>query len=95
MLWYQWRCLPSRRDIPENVGDDGLPPEYFQGHVLLVAGNPDAWVRTRSGIPGNIGMVSRVDTPADERSVSGCRQPSICAGCVVAAGTFTGAAYLR
>ncbi|EFL4453719.1 hypothetical protein AB732_004834 [Escherichia coli] len=43
VLWYQWRCLSSRRDIPENAGDDGLPPEYFQGHILLVAGNSDAW----------------------------------------------------
>ncbi|HBA6999585.1 TPA: OmpA family protein, partial [Escherichia coli] len=43
VLWYQWRCLSSRRDIPEKAGDDGLPPEYFQGHVLLVAGNSDAW----------------------------------------------------
>lgn len=36
VLWYQWRCLSSRRDIPEKAGDDGLPPEYFQDMCCLL-----------------------------------------------------------
>ncbi|MBZ9331785.1 OmpA family protein, partial [Escherichia coli] len=64
VLWYQWRCLSSRRDIPENAGDDGLPPEYFQGHVLLVAGNSDAWFEPGQAYRETAsGWYLRVDTP--------------------------------
>ncbi|ELD1533899.1 OmpA family protein [Escherichia coli] len=90
VLWYQWRCLSSRRDIPENVGDDGLPPEYFQGHVLLVAGNSDAWFEPGQAYRETAsGWYLRVDTPEQMRILAerlSYSRPALCGQVVVMLG---------
>ncbi|HAW3334955.1 TPA: OmpA family protein [Escherichia coli] len=82
VLWYQWRCLPSRRGAPENAGDDGLPPEYFQGHVLLVAGNSDAWFESGQAYRETAsGWYLRVDTPEQMRILAerlSYSRPALC-----------------
>lgn len=90
VLWYQWRCLSSRRDIPENAGDDGLPPEYFQGHVLLVAGNSDAWFEPGQAYRETAsGWYLRVDTPEQMRILAerlSYSRPALCGQVVVMLG---------
>ncbi|PEH73912.1 OmpA family protein [Edwardsiella tarda] len=82
VLWYQWRCLSSRRDIPEKAGDDGLPPEYFQGHVLFVAGNSDAWFESGQAYRETAsGWYLRVDTPEQMRILAerlSYSRPALC-----------------
>ncbi|HAP0230205.1 TPA: OmpA family protein, partial [Escherichia coli] len=90
VLWYQWRCLSSRRDIPEKAGDDGLPPEYFQGHVLLVAGNSDAWFESGQAYRETAsGWYLRVDTPEQMRILAerlSYNRPALCGQVVVMLG---------
>ncbi|MFI0561027.1 OmpA family protein [Escherichia coli] len=90
VLWYQWRCLSSRRDIPEKAGDDGLPPEYFQGHVLLVAGNSDAWFESGQAYRETAsGWYLRVDTPEQMRIQAerlSYNRPALCGQVVVMLG---------
>ncbi|EEH0842489.1 OmpA family protein [Salmonella enterica subsp. enterica] len=90
VLWYQWRCLSSRRDIPETAGDDGLPPEYFQGHVLLVAGNSDAWFESGQAYRETAsGWYLRVDTPEQMRILAerlSYSRPALCGQVVVMLG---------
>ncbi|HAU9467188.1 TPA: OmpA family protein [Escherichia coli] len=90
VLWYQWRCLSSRRDIPENAGDDGLPPEYCQGHVLLVAGNSDAWFEPGQAYRETAsGWYLRVDTPEQMRILAerlSYSRPALCGQVVVMLG---------
>ncbi|EPP5450674.1 OmpA family protein [Escherichia coli] len=90
VLWYQWRCMSSRRDIPENAGDDGLPPEYFQGHVLLVAGNSDAWFEPGQAYRETAsGWYLRVDTPEQMRILAerlSYSRPALCGQVVVMLG---------
>ncbi|EFO1595707.1 OmpA family protein [Escherichia coli] len=90
VLWYQWRCLSSRRDIPEKAGDDGLPPEYFQGHVLLVAGNSDAWFESGQAYRETAsGWYLRVDTPEQMRILAerlSYSRPALCGQVVVMLG---------
>ena len=90
VLWYQWRCLSSRRDIPEKAGDDGLPPEYFQGHVLLVAGNSDAWFEPGQAYRETAsGWYLRVDTPEQMRILAerlSYSRPALCGQVVVMLG---------
>ncbi|HBA6800952.1 TPA: OmpA family protein [Escherichia coli] len=90
VLWYQWRCLSSRRDIPEKAGDDGLPPEYFQGHVLLVAGNSDAWFESGQAYRETaLGWYLRVDTPEQMRILAerlSYNRPALCGQVVVMLG---------
>ncbi|MBC0531911.1 OmpA family protein, partial [Escherichia coli] len=90
VLWYQWRCLSSRRDIPENAGDDGLPPEYFQGHILLVAGNSDAWFESGQAYRETAsGWYLRVDTPEQMRMLAerlSYSRPALCGQVVVMLG---------
>ena len=90
VLWHQWRCLSSRRDAPEKAGDDGLPPEYFQGHVLLVAGNSDAWFESGQAYRETAsGWYLRVDTP-EQMSILAERlsysRPALCGQVVVMLG---------
>ncbi|MBB7142226.1 OmpA family protein [Escherichia coli] len=90
VLWYQWRCLSSRRDAPEKAGDDGLPPEYFQGHVLLVAGNSDAWFEAGQAYRETAsGWYLRVDTPEQMRILAerlSYSRPALCGQVVVMLG---------
>ncbi|WP_097501254.1 OmpA family protein [Escherichia coli] len=90
VLWYQWRCLPSRRGAPENAGDDCLPPEYFQGHVLLVAGNSDAWFESGQAYRETAsGWYLRVDTPEQMRILAerlSYSRPALCGQVVVMLG---------
>ncbi len=90
VLSYQWRCLSSRRDIPEKAGDDGLPPEYFQGHVLLVAGNSDAWFESGQAYRETAsGWYLRVDTPEQMRILAerlSYNRPALCGQVVVMLG---------
>lgn len=90
VLWHQWRCLSSRRDIPEKAGDDGLPPEYFQGHVLLVAGNSDAWFESGQAYRETAsGWYLRVDTPEQMRILAerlSYSRPALCGQVVVMLG---------
>ncbi|HFI7687326.1 OmpA family protein [Escherichia marmotae] len=90
VLWYQWRCLSSRRDIPEKAGDDGLPPEYFQGHVLLVTGNSDAWFESGQAYRETAsGWYLRVDTPEQMRILAerlSYSRPALCGQVVVMLG---------
>ncbi|EIE3257164.1 OmpA family protein [Escherichia coli] len=90
VLWYQWCCLSSRRDIPEKAGDDGLPPEYFQGHVLLVAGNSDAWFESGQAYRETAsGWYLRVDTPEQMRIQAerlSYNRPALCGQVVVMLG---------
>ncbi|CRG52298.1 OmpA family protein [Yersinia wautersii] len=90
VLWYQWRCLPSRRDVPDNISDGYLPPEYFQGHVLLVTGSSDVWFE-----PGQVyretpsGWYLRVDTPEQMRILAeqlSYRRPALCSQVTVMLG---------
>ncbi|HFO4638010.1 TPA: OmpA family protein, partial [Escherichia coli] len=90
VLWYQWYCLSSRRDAPEKAGDDGLPPEYFQGHVLLVAGNSDAWFEPGQAYRETAsGWYLRVDTPEQMRILAerlSYSRPALCGQVVVMLG---------
>ncbi|ENU3103785.1 OmpA family protein [Escherichia coli] len=90
VLWYQWYCLSSRRDAPEKAGDDGLPPEYFQGHVLLVAGNSDAWFESGQAYRETAsGWYLRVDTPEQMRILAerlSYSRPALCGQVVVMLG---------
>ncbi|HAX2332353.1 TPA: OmpA family protein, partial [Escherichia coli] len=82
VLWYQWRCLPSRHDAPDNAGDESLPPECFQGHVLLVAGNADAWFEPGQAYRETAsGWYLRVDTPEQMRILAerlSYSRPALC-----------------
>ncbi|EEX2802543.1 OmpA family protein [Escherichia coli] len=90
VLWYQWYCLSSRRGAPEKAGDDGLPPEYFQGHVLLVAGNSDAWFESGQAYRETAsGWYLRVDTPEQMRILAerlSYSRPALCGQVVVMLG---------
>ncbi|HAN6556979.1 TPA: OmpA family protein, partial [Escherichia coli] len=90
VLWYQWYCLSSRRGAPEKAGDDGLPPEYFQGHVLLVTGNSDAWFESGQAYRETAsGWYLRVDTPEQMRIQAerlSYNRPALCGQVVVMLG---------
>ena len=42
LLWRQWRVTKMRRKAVREVTDDNLPPEDFQGAVILVCGDNTA-----------------------------------------------------
>ncbi|MFK3662729.1 OmpA family protein [Scandinavium sp. NPDC088450] len=42
LLWRQWRATKSRTDAVREAVDDNLPPEDFQGSVILVCGDNTA-----------------------------------------------------
>ncbi len=90
VLWYQWRCLSSRHDAPDNAGDESLPPECFQGHVLLVAGNADAWFEPGQAYRETAsGWYLRVDTPEQMRILAerlSYSRPALCDQVVVMLG---------
>lgn len=64
VLWRQWHQQRSGFSALSHFSDEHLPPENFQGSVLLVTGNAAAWFE-----PGHIfretqsGWYLRVDTP--------------------------------
>lgn len=64
VLWRQWHHLQSRQDALGHYSADILPPEDFQGSVLLVAGNSSAWFeRTQVFRETQSGWYLSVDTP--------------------------------
>ncbi len=64
VLWRQWHHRQSGFSALSQFGAEHLPPENFQGSVLLVTGNAAAWFES-----GHIfresqsGWYLRVDTP--------------------------------
>ncbi|HEL8024408.1 TPA: OmpA family protein [Escherichia coli] len=82
VLWYQWRCLLSRCGARDNAGDGCLPPEDYQGHVLFVTGNADAWFGPGQGYrETSSGWYLRVDTPEQMKKLAErllYRRPALC-----------------
>ncbi|WP_413501795.1 OmpA family protein [Serratia proteamaculans] len=48
MLWRQWSVAHARHDVVNDINDENLPPEDFQGAVVLVCGDSAALFNTAS-----------------------------------------------
>ncbi|EPN2807190.1 OmpA family protein [Serratia marcescens] len=48
MLWRQWAVARTRHDVVNDINDENLPPEDFQGAVVLVCGDSAALFNTAS-----------------------------------------------
>ncbi|WP_454889088.1 OmpA family protein [Serratia quinivorans] len=48
MLWRQWGVARTRHDVVNDINDENLPPEDFQGAVVLVCGDSAALFNTAS-----------------------------------------------